>query len=139
MFCYCPQVNSIFFLFHLEYQKEGGLRNLLNISKYFRVGDIFPFVTLIFEGNAQMTLKPEDYLLQQGSVVSCSLLFIYYVLEAMGILNFLMHALSRRSLFLLVFCVGRCHDLVHWLAKKPGSRCYYFGRFDLYKHSMIVI
>ncbi|CAA6667236.1 unnamed protein product [Spirodela intermedia] len=33
-----------------------------------RVGEIFPFVTLIFEGNAQMVLKPEDYLLQQGSV-----------------------------------------------------------------------
>ncbi|XP_078442205.1 aspartic proteinase 36-like [Wolffia australiana] len=33
-----------------------------------RVDQIFPFVTLTFEGNARMVLKPEDYLLQQGSI-----------------------------------------------------------------------
>uniref|UniRef100_A0A1D1YT96 Aspartic proteinase-like protein 2 n=1 Tax=Anthurium amnicola TaxID=1678845 RepID=A0A1D1YT96_9ARAE len=33
-----------------------------------RVDEIFPSVSLNFEGNAVMMLKPQDYLLQQGSV-----------------------------------------------------------------------
>lgn len=36
------------------------------------VADVFPNVTLNFEGNASMVLGPQDYLLQQGSAVSGS-------------------------------------------------------------------
>jgi len=37
--------------------------------------DAFPPVTLNFAGGASMNLKPSDYLLQQGSVVSLSTCF----------------------------------------------------------------
>ena len=36
----------------------------------FSVSDIFPQVSLNFAGGASMTLKPQDYLIQQSSIVS---------------------------------------------------------------------
>ena len=36
----------------------------------FSVTDVFPQVSLNFAGGASMILRPQDYLLQQNSVVS---------------------------------------------------------------------
>lgn len=41
----------------------------------YSVDEIFPSVTLNFQGGASMILKAEDYLLQQVSIVSSTLLF----------------------------------------------------------------
>lgn len=43
---------------------------------FFSVSETFPTVSLNFAGGASMILKPEEYLLQQNSVVS--LFLIYY-------------------------------------------------------------
>lgn len=42
----------------------------------FSVSDIFPQVSLNFAGGASMILRPQDYLIQQGSIVS--FLFSYF-------------------------------------------------------------
>lgn len=37
---------------------------------FYSIGDIFPLVSLNFEGGASMVLKPEQYLMHNGYLVS---------------------------------------------------------------------
>lgn len=39
---------------------------------FYSIGDIFPLVSLNFEGGASMILKPEQYLMHNGYRVSMS-------------------------------------------------------------------
>lgn len=44
----------------------------------FSVNDLFPQVSLNFAGGASMNLRPQDYLLQQNSVVSFQVLIFLF-------------------------------------------------------------
>lgn len=43
--------------------------------------EAFPSVTLYFEGSASMALKPQDYLIQEGQIVSYSNCFVALMLN----------------------------------------------------------
>ena len=66
----------------------------------FSLSDIFPFVSLNFAGGASMVLRPEEYLLKMGVVVShhFSLYLELYIFEKFFviILNFrLFHVVDK--------------------------------------------
>jgi hypothetical protein len=88
------------------------------------VDSSFPTATLIFEGGVAMNVKPENYLLQQGSSV-CEQAFLFHLL-----LFFFCHCLSCKMLMgslvsdainIVLWFAGRQCTVVHWLAKKPGN------------------
>jgi hypothetical protein len=78
------------------------------------VDSSFPTATLIFEGGVAMNVKPENYLLQQGSSV-CEQAFLFHLL-----LFFFCHCLSCKMLWahlsrmqLILYC-GLQGDNVLW-------------------------
>ena len=48
----------------------------------FSVTDVFPQVSLNFAGGASMILRPQDYLLQQNSVVSIQFFSLFSSLSS---------------------------------------------------------
>lgn len=52
--------------------------NTVNTSLDYSLDESFPSVTLNFKGGASMSLKPEDYLIQQGIDVSYLLMLWMY-------------------------------------------------------------
>lgn len=124
------------------------------------VSEIFPPVSLNFAGGASMMLKPEDYLLQQNSIVSCWSLLLSKI-ETGSLLWDLVHRLCLKKETGLLICdvwkknngqiclftefvnfqwcnfewanlcfAGWCCSVVHWLSKDPRSRDYNFRRYE---------
>jgi len=53
--------------------------SLKNLYFVFSVNDLFPQVSLNFAGGASLNLRPQDYLLQQNSVVSFQVLISLFI------------------------------------------------------------
>jgi hypothetical protein len=53
----------------------------------FSVTDVFPQVSLNFAGGASMNLRPQDYLLQQNSVVSMQVFVAHLLHSSVSILS----------------------------------------------------
>lgn len=77
------RIHLCLFLYHLLIEKllEKSKKSVILCS----VNDVFPQVSLNFEGGAQLLLGPQDYLLQQTSIVSpfwdVRFIFFYFKLR----------------------------------------------------------
>ena len=82
------------------------------------VDSSFPTVTLYFMGGVAMSVKPENYLLQQASVVSHCI---------SGLIVSLRGCLKCYNIMSIMVAGQQC-IVVHWLAKEPGPRNNYTWR-----------
>lgn len=65
---------------------SDDLNSEMNLYFVLSVNDVFPQVSLNFAGGASMNLRPQDYLLQQNSVVSFQvLIFLFYLFNCCGL------------------------------------------------------
>lgn len=88
-------------------------------SPFGSVGSSFPTVTLYFMGGVAMSVKPENYLLQQASVVSH---------RRISGLTVSWRGCLKCYNTLSIMVAGQQCIVVHWLAKEPGPRNNYTRR-----------
>lgn len=88
----------------------------------FSLGDIFPPLSLNFMGGASMFLKPEQYLMHYGFLVSVSFSLFDCSLLLAWVGVFLLNCIPLIIVYwLLCFFAGWCCNVVHWFPESAGG------------------